>query len=119
MKRLYAIQFFGNALLILLFYWWLGIRDSRVSQILLSVTVGVLIAAGTIWLHSRTFNEKPLRFAVLFAGFLLIAWILSLLPVDKAALWLASTLTFRSRKPVNPDTVRSILNAIRWCIQWI
>jgi hypothetical protein len=119
MRRLWLIEFVGNALLIALFYWWLGIRDSRASQIALSFAVGAVLIAGAVWLHSLTFHKKPLRFAALALIFLLACWGLSSIPVAKAALWAASTLTFRSRKPVNPDTVRSVLSGIVWFIQWI
>jgi hypothetical protein len=117
--RLWWLQFAANAVLIAVFYEWLGIRDSRVSQLLLSAIVGLALVAGTVWLHSNTFHVKPLRFALILVIFLLVCWGLASLPLSKAAVWLASTLTFRSRKPVNPATMLTILNGVRWAFQWI
>jgi hypothetical protein len=117
--QFWLLQFIANALLIAVFYEWLGIRDSRISQLLLSAVIGLALIAGTVWLHSRTFNVKPLRFALILVIFLLICWGLSALPLYKAAVWIASTLTFRSRKPINPGTVLVILNGLRWTLQWI
>ena len=74
MKRAWLIQFFGNAILIGLFYDWLGIRDSRVSQFVLSFLLGLVIFAGLVLLHSRTFHRKPLRFALVLMIFLLVWW---------------------------------------------
>lgn len=119
MKRLWIIEFVANAILIAIFYQWLGIRDSRASQLILSAVIALVIAAGTIWLHSRTFNQKPLHFGFMLLIFVLLYWGIAYLPLDRMGLWLASTLTLRSRKPVSPATVTNILNWVRWTIQWI
>jgi hypothetical protein len=119
MKKLWLIQFVANALIVFAFYEWLGIRDSRASQLILSFVLGLAIIAGTVFLHSRTFHMKPLRFAAILLIFLLVVWGLNQIPLDKFGLWLASILTFKSRKPVKPDLVVSVLMWLKLSIQWI
>jgi predicted lysophospholipase L1 biosynthesis ABC-type transport system permease subunit len=118
--RLWWIQFLANAILIAIFYEWLGIRDSRISQLILSAFVGVILIGGIVWLHSDTFHVKPrLRFALMLTIFALLYWGLASLPLDKAALSTASTLTFRSRKPTDPAAILAIMKGARWVCQWI
>jgi hypothetical protein len=118
--RLWWIQFVANAVIIALFYEWLGIRDSRISQLILSAVLGLVLIAAVVWLHSGTFHIKPpLRFALLLLIFVLACWGLESLPLQKAALAMASNLTFRSRKPVNPESVLAVMTALRWVCQWI
>ncbi len=116
---MWLLQFIANALIIFAFYQWLGVRDSRVSQLIISFVLGVAIIAGTVFLHSRTFHIKPVRFAIILPAFLVVCWGLNSLPLDKWGLWLASTLTFRSRKPVKPETVFAVLNYVQLFLQWI
>lgn len=118
-RRIWLLQFIANALIIFAFYQWLGVRDSRISQLIISFVLGVAIIAGTVFLHSRTFHIKPVRFAVILLTFLVICWGFSMLPLDKWGLWLASTLTVKSRKPVKPETVIAVLNYVQLFLQWI
>lgn len=119
MKKIWLLQFVANALLVYAFYEWLGIRDSRASQLILSVVLGLAIIAGTVFLHSRTFHVKPLRFAAILLVFLVVFWGLNQLPLDRFGLWLASTLTYRLRKPVKPPTVVQTLTWLKLFLQWI
>jgi hypothetical protein len=118
-RKIWLLQFVANALIVWAFYEWLGIRDSRASQLILSFVLGLWIVAGTVFLHSRTFHMKPLRFAAVLLIFLLICWALNQLPLDKFGLWLASTLTYRLRKPVKPDSVVRALTYVKLLVQWI
>jgi hypothetical protein len=119
MKKMWLLQFVANALILFAFYEWLGIRDSRASQLILSFVLGLAIVAGTVFLHSRTFHLTPFRFAALLGIFLLICWGLMALPLDKWGLWTASTLTLKLRKPVKPEWMFQIFDDIRIVIQWI
>jgi hypothetical protein len=119
MKKLWLLQFICNALLIFAFYEWLGVRDSRTSQLIISFVLGAAIIAGTVFLHSRTFNMKALHFALALLIFALVCWGLYSLPIDRAGLWIASTLTHATRKAIKPSIVTAILNYARWFIQWI
>jgi hypothetical protein len=112
-RRIWLLQFIANALIIFAFYQWLGVRDSRVSQLIISFVLGLAIIAGTVFLHSRTFHMKPVRFAIVLLAFLLIYWGLNALPVEKWGLWIASTLTFQTRKPVKPETAFAVLHYLR------
>jgi hypothetical protein len=118
MRKIWLLQFVANALIVFAFYEWLAIPDSRTSQLTLSFVLGAAILAGMVFLHSRTFHIKPLHFALALLIFLLVSWGLSSLN-DKVGLWIASTLTYRLRKPVRPEYVYRILWATRWVIQWI
>jgi hypothetical protein len=118
-KKIWLLQFVANALIALAFYEWLGVRDSRASQLILSFLLGLAIIAGTVFLHSGTFHIKPLRFAVILGIFLLVCWGLSALPLDTWGLWIASTLTFRLRKPVKPGTAVNVLQYLISFVQWV
>jgi hypothetical protein len=119
MKKFWLLQFAANLALILGFYEWLGIRDSRISQLILSTVLGLALIAGTVFLHSRTFHLPPVRFAIVLAIFLLICWGMGAIPLDKFGLWIASSLTYRLRKPVRPDLIQRILDYLRIFVQWI
>ena len=54
--RLWLLQFFGNALLIAVFAWFLHIGDGYTSQIVLSATLVLLMVAGLLVLHGGTMN---------------------------------------------------------------
>jgi len=118
-KKFWLIQFIANALIVFAFYEWLGIRDSRASQLIISLVLGLAIAAGTVFLHSRTFNMKPGRFAVILLIFLLVCWGLNAIPIDRAGVWLASVLTYNLRKPVKPAFMVSVLTLLKDFVQWI
>ena len=119
MRKIWLLQFVANAVIIFAFYEWLGIRDSRVSQLILSAVLGLAIISGAVFLHSVTFHMHHHRFAVILLIFVLLCWGLMLLPLDRWGLWIASTLTFRLRKPIKPDSVTTLLNYLRMFLQWI
>lgn len=130
MKRAWLAQFAGNAVLLFLIWEWLGIRDARAWQLALTASLGLIIIAGTLWLHAATFHwfasrdwRVPLRRILIFAGalalFLLLAWGLDALPLDRWSVWTGSILTFKSRKPVNPATVLRVMQGVRWFLKWI
>lgn len=129
MKRVFLLHLVGNAVLIGLLYVWLGIRDARALQILATVVLGAVLLAGTLYLHAGTWHwmrahdwrvppRTLARFAVGILIFTVIGWLLSLIPVDRAGLWTASLLTFKIRKPFNPDTVSRIFRTILWIVKW-
>jgi len=128
-KRVFVLHLIANAALIALLYVWLGIRDARAWQILITVMLGAVIVSAAVYLHAGTWHwmrardwRVPPRTLLRFAGGLLLfaiaAWLLSLIPVERAGLWTASMLTFKSRKPVNPDTVQKMFGAAMWLLTW-
>ncbi|MDQ6700952.1 MAG: hypothetical protein M3Z36_12300 [Acidobacteriota bacterium] len=139
MKRLWLIQAGANLMLIALIYLWLGLRDARVSQLLANAVLGGLIVFIALWLHASVFAyfadgqppaltpvfrqtiRRVASFAVLVILFLFVWWALNELqaPIQRAAQWTASALTFRLRKPVRPGTVAVIYRWLLWLLQWV
>lgn len=138
MKRLWLMQLTGNALAFWFGFMWLGIGDSRATQLARTVIYGLLIIVPWLWLQNATFAyfgdrkagvaaafRKGLRTLARFAGiviaFVLIVWALGLLagPLSRAGQATASWLTFHLRKPVKPVWfVRGYL-AVLWGLRWI
>ncbi len=129
MKRIFLLHLIGNAILIGLLYLWLGIRDARAVQILATVFLGAILVAGTLYLHAGTWHwmrthswqvPRPtlIRFAAGILIFIAIGWLLSLIPVGRIGLWTASLLTFKTRKPVNPDAVTRFFRTALWIVKW-
>src|SRR5579864_7986252 len=54
MKRLWLIQAVGNALLFWCAFAWLGLRDSRTSQLIETAVFGMLILLPWLWLQDGT-----------------------------------------------------------------
>ena len=85
MKKIWLLYFLcQRALLIYAFYEWLGVRDSRASQLLLSFVLGAAIIAGTVFLHSRTFHMKVLHASPSFTADLRVG----LLGVCRCCRWI-------------------------------
>lgn len=129
MKRVFLLHLVGNAVLILLLYAWLGIRDARAVQIAVTVLLGAALLGAALWLHAGTWHWMRAKnwrvpFATLLRGaggflvFAVVLWLLSLIPVDAAALWTASLLTFKTRKPVTPESVGRVYAAAVWLLKW-
>jgi hypothetical protein len=138
MKRLWLIQAAANALLFWFAFTWLGIRDSRSSQLVETAAFGLLILISWLWLQDGTFVycadrsqglwpafRKSLKTLAIFSAvaivFVVLCWALGRLdaPLTTAGQRTASWLTFHLRKPIKPATwVRSYL-ALLWGVRWI
>lgn len=138
MKRLWLIQAIANALLFWAAFTWLGLRDSRNSQLIATALFGLLILIPWLWLQNGTLAycadrsqglwpafRKSLATLALFAAvvivFALLFWSLGRLqrPLTEAGQRTASWLTFHLRKPFRPPTwIRAYL-AILWGVRWI
>ncbi len=138
-RRLWLLEAGANLMLLALVYLWLGIRDARVSQLLATAILGVLIAFIALWLRASAFayfaagqppaltpvfRETLCRvapFAVLVIVFLFVWWALNSIqaPLHRAAQWTASALTFRSRKPIRPATVAVVFSWLLWLVEWV
>lgn len=135
-RHLTAIHLAANALLLWLFYYWLGVGETRTSTLLWSAFLALLLAGAACWLHAAAFAcfrgatlpeafQKALRhllpvlvasaaIVVLYA--LLARWAdSSRLP----ALKIASYLTLKVRKPVRPAAVLRVFTALFWLIRWM
>jgi len=128
-KRVFGLHLAANAVLLALIYFWLGIRDARAWQVLLTLVLGTAIVASALWLHAATWHWMVARdwrvprvtfvkFAVGFAIFVVVWWLLSLIPVSRGALWTASLATLKSRKPVTPESIERIFQAVLWLVRW-
>lgn len=136
-KALVVAHLAGNALLLWLGYYWLGVGESRALTLVWSAAVALAIVCGACWLHGTSFayfaQEKPqLRMAgasvmrrtvPLLAAVLLAAaiyWLLwrwsgySARPAFRIASWLTMVL----RKPVRPATVLRVFSVALWVTRW-
>jgi hypothetical protein len=138
MKRLWLIQAVGN---LLLFWWaftWLGLRDSKTTQLVETAIFGLLILLPWLWLQDGTFaycgdrsqglwgafrkGAKTLAiFTVVAIVFALFFWALGKLadPLTTAGQRTASWLTFHVRKPIKPDSWVKAYLALLWGVRWI
>jgi hypothetical protein len=138
MKRLWLIQALGNALLFWCAFAWLGIRDSKTSQLVETAVFGVLILLPWLWLQDGSMvycgdrsrglwgafraGVKTLAvFAAVVAAFALLFWALGKLegPLETAGQRTASWLTFHLRKPIKPATWIRAYTAVLWGVRWI
>jgi hypothetical protein len=138
MKRLWLIQAAGNALLFWSAFTWLGIRDSRSSQLVETAVFGLLILISWLWLQDGTFVycgdrsqglwaafRKSFKTLAIFSAvvltFVLLCWALGQLdePMTKAGQRTASWLTFHLRRPVKPATWMRAYLAVLWGVRWI
>ena len=134
---LVVTQLAGNVLLAFLFYYWLGIGESRTASLAWSLAVVLILVCMACVLHGGTFvyaagepalwpafrralrNLLPLLAAalVVLALYLLLArWAeYSAQPAFKLASWL----TLKLRKPVKPAAILRALSVLTWLVRWI
>lgn len=120
------LQLIGNALLLLLGYYWLGVGESTIPRLLWSALLALILLAGLVWLHGSALasarsalrNLAPLVFlAVLsIAVYLLLARWQDY--SSEPAFRLASYLTLKLRKPVKPATMLTAFNVVLWVVRW-
>lgn len=120
----------GNALLLWLGYYWLGLGETRAATLAWSALVALLLLSLECWLQGATFayfsdrQRFPLRrLPLLMAAVILILavyWALarwsdySSWPAFKTASYLTMTL----RKPVKPAAVLGVFNVALWLVRW-
>jgi hypothetical protein len=135
---LWTAHLAGNALLLRLGYYWLGVGESRATALAWSALVALAIVCGACWLHGAAFawfaDPKPRVRGVFSAALrrippLLVAaavvaaiYFLVNLAADAAATGsfkLASWLTLHFRKPVRPSTVARASSITFWLVRWV
>jgi hypothetical protein len=126
-----AVQLVGNALLLWLGYYWLGLGETRAATLAWSALVALLLLTLACWLHGATFayfsgtRRLPLRRLPL-----LVAAVIVLLAVywalarwsnfsSRPAFKIASYLTMTFRKPVKPATVLNVFKLALWLVRWM
>jgi hypothetical protein len=134
-KRVWLANAGGFVLLLTAVYWWLAIPERRAWQLGLSVASGLVILFAAAWLCAATFRafsgggarfgsgavlRTPAVIACLLAAVVLLAlfgYVEALFP--KWSVWVASTITYRLRRPVKPETVLRIFHAFGWVVCWV
>jgi len=139
MKRLWLLHFAGNAVLIGLIYWWLGIGDARGLQILTTIVLGLAILFAVLWLQAGSFawfrEQQPPALGPSFrivlpklpafgaAALLSLLVYLGIEWLDSRAyppaVSIASWLTFHIRKPIPPLRIYQGFHAGLWAIRWL
>lgn len=138
MKRLWLIQAAANGVLFWCAFTWLGIRDSRTSQLIETAVLGLLILVPWLWLQDGTmaycgdrsqglwgaFRRAAKTLAIFSAVvivFGLLFWALGQLedPLRTAGQRTASWLTFHLRRPMKPATWARAYVAVLWGVRWI
>ena len=133
------MHLFGNALILWLGYYWLGIGESDGAHLALSVLVLLLFVLSALWLHGtalaafdRAVGRAFLEAARTVARNLLPLFVLSIIAIAIYCLlaWLheqfghkafvvASFLTLHLRKPVAPARVLAWYHALIWVLRWV
>ena len=133
-RTLCLAHLLGNALLLWLGYYWLGLGEESAGVLLWSTLVALAMAVGACWLHGAAFafwaapSDRPFRVAwrnllpicTAAAAVAALYWLLALWagyssgPAFRIASWITLTL----RRPVKPATVLAAFNAALWIIRW-
>lgn len=135
-RRLCALHLAGNALLLCLGYYWLGIGESSLPTLAWSFLLALAILCGTVWLHGTAFayfqGSLDLRTALREAGrhllplvtlgiaVLAVYWLLAQWAAysPQPAFHVASYLTLKLRKPVRPAAVLTVFSVVLWLVRW-
>ncbi len=136
MGVLAGIHLMGNAALLWLGYYWLGLAESRTGTLLWSALVALVLACLVCWLHGATFAR--FRGAPLAGAFrqalrhllpLLVAAIAIAMLYGYLQRWadysrepafrMASYFTLKLRKPVKPATLLRVFDAALWLLRWM
>ena len=130
-------HFAGNALLLWIAYYWLGVGESTMGRLFWSALLAILITAAALWLHGSGFAFFRTDRSALMPAFrtalrnLLPLFLLAIVVViaygllswwrdysEQPAFKTASYLTFKLRKPVKPASVLPIFNGVLWIVRW-
>ena len=126
----------GNALLLWLGYFWLGLNESDAQNLLWSSLVFCVVVAGFVWLHalalaqfsglsfrhaaSSSARHLPPLLALTLLGLAIYALLLWLAnSFGGAAYLIGSYSTMHLRRPVPPTAVERVFRVILWTMQWI
>ena len=135
MRQLAAVQLVGNALILYLGYYWLGVGEARAGLLFWSFAVALVTACLFLWLHgagllhgrnpySPYFRDALLRLPV-FLGIALVTLLIYVFAAKlqewcgSPAFRFASWLTLKLRKPVKPATALNVVASIFWLLRWV
>jgi hypothetical protein len=137
MRRFALLHLLTNALILWLWYYWLGIGESRTSTLVWSALVLIVFAAfvcsayGAALVYFRDDGREAMRswrtsvrnllplvlsaIAVVVVYWLLERWsVYSARPAFRIASWLTLTL----RTPVRPAAIARFFNVLLWVVRW-
>ncbi|MGA3017659.1 MAG: hypothetical protein ABSF62_11110 [Bryobacteraceae bacterium] len=137
--RLFAIHVAGNAVVLGLAYYWLGIGESRAATLAWSAVLALIILCLACCLHGGTlaffragesrslsvaFRTTLRHMAPFLAAVVLIAavyWLLAQWAAYSStpALRIASWCTLKLRKPIKPATVLRVFSFVLGLIRWM
>ncbi len=132
-----ALHFVGNASLLLLGYYWLGLGESDSARLLISAAVILVFALAALWLHGTALvlfrgeagltgaAKRTLRHLLplfLFTIFVLLLY-MGLLYLYNSfgheAFVIGSYSTMKLRRPVQPSNVLKAFRVFIWVLRWI
>lgn len=128
----------GNALLLLLGYYWLGLGESNAAHLTFSTAVIVFFALAALWLHGTAFvlfrPDKTMTFGSAAARalrnllplFVLSAMVFGVYMLlwhfydsfGHSAFNIGSYSTMKLRRPVEPTGVLRVFHAFIWFVRW-
>lgn len=131
-----GIHLAGNALLLWLGYYWLGLGESRAGALLWSLLVAAVLGCMACWLYGAgfaffaerrvwsAFRTALRNLAPLVVAAIAVVVVYHLLmrardAMDNPGFRLASWLTLHLRKPVKPATVQAVFHAVFWVARWV
>ena len=143
MKRstvfLWLLHLVGNALLLWLGYYWLGVGESDAAHLLGSALIVLGGVCAALWIHgtalvyfdrdtgyslSRAMGRAgrslvPLLFVVVCAAVIygLLAYVYD--KFEHNAFLIGSYATMRTRKPVQPEKVLCWYHILIWVLRWL
>ena len=138
-RSLCVLHLLGNAALLWLGYYWLGVGESTIPRVAWSLAVALGIVCGAAWLHGaalayfRRDDRSALKPALaaalrhLLPLFVLAVAVLLVYGVlawwqdysAKPAFKIASYITLKGRKPLKPATVLAVFNGVLWVVRWL
>ena len=138
LRSLGLIHIAGNAILLWLGYYWLGIGESKTSILLWNFVLGLFTLALFCWLHGAGFaffrgptGNTPLAFRSSLRNLVpiltvSIVTVVIYFLVDRAQDWssgpafsLASWLTLHLRKPFKPASMIRAFGVGWWIVRWV
>jgi hypothetical protein len=131
MKRLAILHLVGNALLLWLGYYWLGMGESDGLHLAYSAAVILLFTLGALWLHGTALVYFEDQQALAFKNLLPLFSLVLVICVIYAGLSLANSsfgheafvigsyTTMKLRRPIAPSGVFKGFHAMIWLMRWM
>jgi len=139
LSSLFLLTLVGNAALLWIGYYWLGLGEAHLSTLLWSLLVALVGCGLAIELHGATFAyfhqrkdahvPVAIRTALRHLPALVTVAVLASAIYYGLSAWngysstpafrIASYLTLKLRKPVKPASVLQIFHGVVWLVRWV